>query len=840
MGCALLFHSVLDLRIEFLEISILGNILPIVPEVHLPNIGFTEKDMPPKKAKTSKKVTATKENVKSAPKDKEVTDAQETKVTPDIIINESQDIETSSKSGVTAKAKKPAKPRAPRKLKDSGPKQVKTKQNKGETNKTKRGQNLNPQKQSKKEETTSDSESDWEDHGLPLVKIRDIPIIQKPEDITSPKIISSSSKVIALPQNNDNSDIINVNGKRRANSPTQNDQTVQISDETGDKKTPQSPKKARINRRQPRNTTVSVETPDIVNRKKRKVTPPPETKDLDEVQTDDSLRSLKKTRIKRPNLNAISAEEIQTQLQEITQAKDAHIKSLENQLGNLRLELNQFHIASKKKESQLIQLQKAESREKELEELNSRLKAQSDSKTKECERQVVSLQEKVKQLQKELDYETRQSQNLIKQHKGQFSSNSQNSDPSPEIRLYEDLTGVTVLDLKIESKRKIFDCIHTGSGEGEDLHFKLILNDDGRWEYSPDLQMPRDRFLLAILDEHLQEELEFSSDQSQAFFWRLLNSLQGRSVGLHTEEDRPDYIPPFVAMKPVGFAAGGSGSVSAGLGTRSGVKNKHSVGLHSRGASYKKPKKPVVVDSEVNSEVDSVSGVSDLDNVENVIAEKTCYAESDVSGLDNDINNVMPKKTRTRTYVLNSKLPPLFFNVPSDSENTLPLPSPKFHGFNRFPPIGSRAPEKRNFNLSKLFALDIELSAVPDKTNNDKIISLKKNFYCIDGFGRVLTPSKFPGIIRSSFTSEISLNKARKLAISEKILVNNNLRKSSVHSDWEVIVKEIPVDLLKLAIEAVFSKFGKIILIKVQLIGLWQKALVEYELSEMADLVAAR
>ncbi|KAG9303889.1 hypothetical protein G9A89_005799 [Geosiphon pyriformis] len=303
------------------------------------------------------------------------------------------------------------------------------------------------------------------------------------------------------------------------------------------------------------------------------------------------------------------------------------------------------------------------------------------------------------------------------------------------------------------------------------------------------------------------------------------------------------YIPPFVAIELVGFAAGGSGFVSVGLRTRSGVKNKHSVGFHSRSAFYKKLKKPVMVDRLVElsagvsnvmdesgdgpniGEVDSVSGVLDLNNMENVVTKETCYAESDVLGLDNNINDATPRKTHTCTYVLNSKPPSLSFNVSSDGEDTLPLLSSKFHGFNHLPPIGLCAPEKRNFNLSKLFALDIELSAVSGKTNNDKMISLKKIFYHVNGFEGVSTLSKFPGIIRSSFTFEINLNKARKLAISKKILVNNNLRKSSVCSDWEVIVKKIPVDLFRLAVKSVFSKFGKVVSIKMQLIGLWQKAL---------------
>ncbi|KAG9288635.1 hypothetical protein G9A89_006736 [Geosiphon pyriformis] len=304
-------------------------------------------------------------------------------------------------------------------------------------------------------------------------------------------------------------------------------------------------------------------------------------------------------------------------------------------------------------------------------------------------------------------------------------------------------------------------------------------------------------------------------------------------------------------MEPVGFAAGGSGSVSAGLGTQSSVKNKHSVGPQSRGASYKKPKKPVVVDSLVELsagvsnvmdesgdgpnigqfEVDSVSGVLDLDNLENVVTEETSYAVLDVSDLDDDMNNAMPRKTRTRTYVLNSKPPSLSFNMLSDSEDTLPLLSSKFCGSNCLPPVRSRALEKRSFILSKSFALDIELSAVPDKTIGDKLVCVKKIFYQVDGFGGTSTFSKFPGIIKSSFTSEKSLFKARDMAISEKILVNDDLRKVNSHSDREVIVKEIPVDLPKLAIEAVFSKFGKIVSIK---------ALVKYKSSEMADLVAAR
>ncbi|KAG9305469.1 hypothetical protein G9A89_021187 [Geosiphon pyriformis] len=120
----------------------------------------------------------------------------------------------------------------------------------------------------------------------------------------------------------------------------------------------------------------------------------------------------------------------------------------------------------------------------------------------------------------------------------------------------------------------------------------------------------------------------------------------------------------------------------------------------------------------------------------------------------------------------------------SDDDDALELPSPKFD--------------------VKSFALDIEISAVPGKINVDKLMA------------------------------------AREMAIGEKILVNDDLRKINSHSDQKVIVKEIPVDLPKSAVDLAFSKFGRIVSIKMQLIGLWQKALVEFELSEVASLVVSK
>ncbi|KAG9304055.1 hypothetical protein G9A89_005965 [Geosiphon pyriformis] len=281
----------------------------------------------------------------------------------------------------------------------------------------------------------------------------------------------------------------------------------------------------------------------------------------------------------------------------------------------------------------------------------------------------------------------------------------------------------------------------------------------------------------------------------------------------------------------MGSSAGGSGLILAGLGTHQSAKSKHVNMMYSQGLSYKKPKKPVagvVVNSSANtlglenlggagikpgiswgSKVDSItssiSDLSDIENMANTIAEKTNYTESDK---DDNMDETMPRKTCTWMFVLGNPL--------NDDDIVLDLSSRVDIGSNQFLLLGSRAPKIRNFNMTKFFALNIELSAVPGKLVSDKLISLKKIFYHVNGLGGASTPSKFLGIIRSSFTSEFSLNKAREMTICEKILVNNN----------EVIIKEIPIDLPRLAVESVFSKFGKI-------------ALVELELSEVANQIAS-
>ncbi|KAG9294476.1 hypothetical protein G9A89_001981 [Geosiphon pyriformis] len=211
-------------------------------------------------------------------------------------------------------------------------------------------------------------------------------------------------------------------------------------------------------------------------------------------------------------------------------------------------------------------------------------------------------------------------------------------------------------------------------------------------------------------------------------------------------------------MELVDLSVGGSGLGLAGLGTCQGAKNKRVNTVYFCGASYKKPKKPAAGDL-----VESSTGSLHLGDLDGDDSKPAASWRSKVGSVSGSVSGLL------------------------DVEN-----------------LGNLVAEETSY---------VDLA---------------------------LTPSKFPGVICSTFTSESSLIKARKMAVYEKIVVNDNLRKANICLNQEVIVKKIPVDLPKLAVELVFFKFGKIISIRMQLIGLWQKALIEFESSEVAGLVTSK
>ncbi|KAG9299375.1 hypothetical protein G9A89_014023 [Geosiphon pyriformis] len=100
-------------------------------------------------------------------------------------------------------------------------------------------------------------------------------------------------------------------------------------------------------------------------------------------------------------------------------------------------------------------------------------------------------------------------------------------------------------------------------------------------------------------------------------------------------------------------------------------------------------------------------------------------------------------------------------------------------------------------SVKKSFVLNINLLAVEGKSATQKTQFIRKIFSKINGFGGATTPLKFEEIIRSTFTSEKSIKKAVLLASKNEINVNSNLKEQGIHSNWAVVIKEIPMDTPK-------------------------------------------
>ncbi|KAG9284982.1 hypothetical protein G9A89_009792 [Geosiphon pyriformis] len=107
-------------------------------------------------------------------------------------------------------------------------------------------------------------------------------------------------------------------------------------------------------------------------------------------------------------------------------------------------------------------------------------------------------------------------------------------------------------------------------------------------------------------------------------------------------------------------------------------------------------------------------------------------------------------------------------------------------------------------------------------------------------FWGATTLSKFEGIIRSTFTFEASMEKTVLLAKKNDITVNSNLKKQEIRSDRAVMIKKIPMDTPKDMIITAVSEFGEIKSIKIQLISMWQKAVVEFAEPEQAEQLASK
>ncbi|KAG9291103.1 hypothetical protein G9A89_012975 [Geosiphon pyriformis] len=198
-----------------------------------------------------------------------------------------------------------------------------------------------------------------------------------------------------------------------------------------------------------------------------------------------------------------------------------------------------------------------------------------------------------------------------------------------------------------------------------------------------------------------------------------------------------------------------------------------------------------LVDS-VFSDVDSVSGDEESTNITSINVE---------SLLDSATNTSKAKHVNT------------------DNIFGSPLGSPNFVMDND---------KDIEISVKKFFALNINLSAMEENLTMAKTQLIRKIFSSVNGFGRATTPLKFEGIIRSTFTSKKSINMAVSLARERGIIINTNLKKSGVCSDQTVVIKKILMDTPKKMIVTTVVEFGNIKSIKIQLIDIWQKAVIKF------------
>ncbi|KAG9295161.1 hypothetical protein G9A89_006142 [Geosiphon pyriformis] len=157
-------------------------------------------------------------------------------------------------------------------------------------------------------------------------------------------------------------------------------------------------------------------------------------------------------------------------------------------------------------------------------------------------------------------------------------------------------------------------------------------------------------------------------------------------------------------------------------------------------------------------------------------------------------HDYMPKRPSVKTTkVLSKSLDKINFSEHNDDDDILLDISLKLPSFLK---------DLVTVFVRKSFALNIGLNKVVRKFSQEKLMVVRKLFSKVNGFGEASTSSKFSEIICASFIFKSSL------------------------------VQKIPVGTLAETVHAVLSEFGSVVSIKMQLVGLWQKAVVEFAKSD--------
>ncbi|KAG9300126.1 hypothetical protein G9A89_000866 [Geosiphon pyriformis] len=111
-----------------------------------------------------------------------------------------------------------------------------------------------------------------------------------------------------------------------------------------------------------------------------------------------------------------------------------------------------------------------------------------------------------------------------------------------------------------------------------------------------------------------------------------------------------------------------------------------------------------------------------------------------------------------------------------------------------------------------------------------------------------LEKSQVEVVVKKSFALDINLSTVEEksamaktqtasLAKENNIVVNSNLKRQGVCSDWAVVIKEILMNMPKEMIIAAVSKFGQVVSIQLQLIRLWQKTVADQLAAKWSFLI---
>ncbi|KAG9289005.1 hypothetical protein G9A89_015554 [Geosiphon pyriformis] len=212
------------------------------------------------------------------------------------------------------------------------------------------------------------------------------------------------------------------------------------------------------------------------------------------------------------------------------------------------------------------------------------------------------------------------------------------------------------------------------------------------------------------------------------------------------------------------------------------------------------------------SETGNITESESIDMEEKCLVEKISFNYGKSGALAGGDHDQTPTGSKVKTKkALGKPLGKIDFSSSSNDDNVLldaplVLPLPMKNLVNVF--------------VRKFFVLDIELDKVVGKSSHKKLQVVRKLFSRIIGFGEASIPLKYAGIVRATFTSELSLIKTTELATDVKILVNTNLKKSFGCSNQAVVVKKILIGTSVEAVCTALSKFRIIKSAKMQLMSL--------------------